>query len=160
VRGLGKPNVSNSHTPSPQPSPGGRGSVTRCGGLGVSWVMPQPLDYAPAHRGFIPATVTRLLRRLLPYLVATFVCYVGSYACMSSFGEFQPGVIGAHGVKFYMWSPAGFHTRYRQRWWLYWAYLPLWKADERYWHPEGNAYNGKYPTSTPSTAAEWAEWSR
>jgi hypothetical protein len=101
---------------------------------------------------------------MLPYLIIAAICYVGSYVFLSVFGRFQPAVIGAgangNSVKWYMWSPAGFHSGYRQRWALYYVYLPLYTADRFYWHRDGEAYSGKYPTSTPSTAAEWAEWKR
>jgi hypothetical protein len=107
---------------------------------------------------------SRRVRRASACLCVVLVCYVGSYVCVSAFGRFQPAIIGAgangNSVKWYMWSPAGFHSGYRQRWTLYNIYLPLCQIDRLYWHRESEAsgWGGKYPTSTPATAAEWKEW--
>jgi hypothetical protein len=105
---------------------------------------------------------------MLPYIVVGVICYVGSYICLSAFGQFQPAATGLvangnsakRGVKWYMWSPAGFHSGYRQRWALYYIYLPLYATDRSYWHRDDDAYRSKYPRATPSTPVEWAEWTR
>jgi hypothetical protein len=117
------------------------------------------LDYsAPKSRtNSIASRFAKRVLRMLPYLFSGIAFYFGSYACLSAFGRFQPGSIGANGVKSYRWSPAGFHSGYRQRWALYQCFLPLYLLDREYWHRECDAGVGKYPT-TPSTPAEWAEW--
>jgi hypothetical protein len=123
-----------------------------------------PLDYAPplSRTEVLTARASRCFRRLLPYLAVVLSCYVVSYACLSSFGRFQPAVIGAgqngNSVKWYRWSPAGFHRGFHQRWALYYIYLPLYLADRAYWHRDDDALIKKYPTTTPSTRAEWTEW--
>jgi hypothetical protein len=119
----------------------------------------QALGYFKPMSAF-PNGIARRLRRMLPYLVAGALCYVGSYVCLSAFGRFQPAQIGTNGVKSYRWSPAGFHSGYRQRWALYRCFLPLYLLDRDFWHRERDAGIGKYPTSSPSTPAEWAEWKR
>jgi hypothetical protein len=121
----------------------------------------QTLDYAvrPSRVNTIAGHVSRRLRRVMPYLVVAVICYVGSYVLLSAFGEFQPGVIGSNGVKWYAWCPAGLHCGYRQRWTLYYFYAPLYVADKNYWHRIGVESSGKYPMRTPSTPAEWKEWS-
>jgi hypothetical protein len=124
-------------------------------------VMPQQvLDYAarPSRVNTIAGRVSRRLRRVFPYLPVTLICYVGSYALLSAFGEYQPAVIGTNGVKWYAWCPAGLHSGYRQRWAINYFYAPLYVADKNYWHRFGDEYSGKYPTRTPSTPAEWKEW--
>ena len=124
----------------------------------------QTLDYGrpDGRSGVRRFLASRRVRRVFSYVLVVLVCYIGSYVCLSAFGRFQPAVIGAgvngNSVKWYMWSPAGFHSGYRQRWVLYYIYLPLWTVDRFYWHCEGRFPRGKYPTNTPSTAAEWAEW--
>jgi hypothetical protein len=124
----------------------------------------QILNYAkrPSRVSALGAGLSRRLRRTLPYVAVIVICYVGSYVCLSAFGRFQPAVIGAGAtgtsVKWYRWSPAGFHSGYRQRWILYDIYLPLYFVDHWYWHRPDDAYNGKYPASRPTTPAEWAEW--
>src|SRR5947209_3461995 len=103
----------------------------------------QTLDYAerPFRINAIAARMSRCLRRMLPYLVVALICYVGSYVCLSAFGRFQPALVGANGVKWYTWCPAGLHSGYRQRWPLYYFYLPLYFADRNYWHRDGEAYS-------------------
>src|SRR5690349_3451737 len=98
--------------------------------------MSQPtLDYGrpEARSRVLRLLASRRVRRVLAYVLVVLVCYVGSYVCLSAFGQYQPGVIGAgangNSVKSYMWSPAGFHSGYRQRWTLYYIYLPLWTVD-------------------------------
>ena len=124
----------------------------------------QTLDYAkrPSRMSALGVRLSRRLRRTLPYVAILALCYVGSYVCLSACGRFQPAVIGAgangNSFKWYMWSPAGFHSGYRQRWILYEIFLPLYLVDRSYWHREYDAYYGKYPVSRPSTPAEWAEW--
>jgi hypothetical protein len=126
----------------------------------------QPLDYAesPSRTSVIATRVTRRLRRILPYLIVALICYVGSYVCLSAFGRFVPAVIGAGAngtsVKWYRWAPAGFVSGYHHHWGLFYFYLPLYLVDCNYWHRDAEAYSGKYPTSRPATAAEWAEWKR
>lgn len=126
----------------------------------------QTLNYAerPSRLTALGARCSGRLRRTLPYVAVLAVCYVGSYVCLSAFGRFQPAVTGAGAngirVKWYRWSPAGFHSGFRQRWILYDIYLPLYIVDHFYWHRPDAAYDGKYPASRPSTPAEWAEWKR
>src|SRR3954470_3674873 len=99
-----------------------------------------PLDYAvPSPRGgIIPSRIVRWVRRVWPYLALLILCYVGSYVFLSAFGRFQLFTIGAGAngirVRSYIWSRAGFHKGYRQRWALYYIYLPLHIADRFYWH--------------------------
>jgi hypothetical protein len=97
---------------------------------------------------------------MLPYLASAVLCYVASYVCCSTLGEFHPSVIGGNGVKEYMWSPEGFHAGFRQRWILYYLYLPLYRADMQYWHRYEDVCIGRYPARVPSTRAEWVDWKR
>ncbi len=118
------------------------------------------LDYAePSSRiNTFAVRASKRLRRALPYFVIALICYIGSYVVLSKFGEFQPGVMGIHGPKWYAWCPAGLHSGFRQRWTLYYFYLPLYMTDRNYWHRDGDAWTGKYRTRTPSTSAEYKEW--
>jgi hypothetical protein len=123
-----------------------------------------PLDYAvpSLRKSILPAAVSRRLRRSMPYLAVAALCYVGSYICLSEFGRFEPAMIGAGAngrvVKWFGWAPAGLVSGYEHRRGVFYFYLPLYKVDRTYWHRDGDAYSGRYPTSVPSSDAEWAEW--
>ncbi len=118
-----------------------------------------PIDYAsaPKHGPTVLRALWRM-RRLAVALVIVLVIYVGSYAGVSAFGEFHPGVIGSGGIKWYCWVPAGFSRGFRLRKPLFYAYLPLYRLDVTYWHRFGDAYGGRYPVVTPATRQEWDEW--
>jgi hypothetical protein len=126
----------------------------------------QPIDYAerPSRRTLLSRSTLRRLRLMMPYLAAAATLYVGSYICLSTFGRFEPAMIGAgpngNLVKWYSWAPAGLVSGYRHRWGMIYFYLPLYAADLNFWHRNADAYSGKYPTSMPATPAEWAEWRR
>jgi hypothetical protein len=119
----------------------------------------QLLEYGRARRPVVVRFIISRLRGLLPYLLLLVLCYVGSYACMSRYGTYEPLIIGIGHVKSYAWSPAGFVKDWKHRWWLYEFYLPLYVADRQHWHRDQDCYSGKYPVHEPNDVNEvYAAW--
>ncbi len=77
--------------------------------------------------------------------------YVGSYAVLSSHGQYVPGGWGLGWVKWYVWAPYGFVSGPAgtgQRRFIQTVYLPLWQVDWRLIHTSDRAGEGKLPINT------------
>jgi hypothetical protein len=84
-------------------------------------------------------------------LTAAFLLYVGSYAVLSSGGQFVPGGWGLGWVKHYVWAPRGFvagPAGIEQRRALQVIFLPLWLVDMHFVHTSDKAYSEDYPVNT------------
>jgi hypothetical protein len=84
-------------------------------------------------------------------LTAAFLLYVGSYAVLSSGGQFVPGSWGLGWVKHYVWAPRGFvagPAGIEQRRALQVIFLPLWLVDMHFVHTSDKAYSEDYPVNT------------
>ncbi|MCX6900495.1 MAG: hypothetical protein NT105_17590 [Verrucomicrobia bacterium] len=75
------------------------------------------------------------MKRGAKVLGVLFGIYVFSYIALSCFGAYAPAVWGTAGVKWYRWAPAGFYNSTTGKWRRpFIVYLPLWGADNNYWH--------------------------
>jgi hypothetical protein len=76
--------------------------------------------------------------------------YVITYLTLSIAGRYEPGSLGASGVKWYYWAPKGFVTgngdvrslRWRQGMLL--TFGPLFWLDTRTWHTQDKVHGGRY----------------
>jgi hypothetical protein len=77
--------------------------------------------------------------------------YIGSYAFLSSHGQYVPGAWGLGWVKLYIWAPHGFvsgPTGTENNRFLQAAYFPLWQIDWRLIHTPDKASERKHPINT------------
>jgi len=84
-------------------------------------------------------------------VVAILMLYVGSYAVLSSQGQYVPGGWGLGWVKWYIWAPRGFTSGpmdVEQDRFLQTIFLPLWFVDMRLIHTSDKAHDDKYPINT------------
>ena len=77
--------------------------------------------------------------------------YIGSYATLSSQGQYVPGAWGLGWVKLYIWAPRGFVSGSMgtdQNSLLQSIFLPLWWIDMRIVHTSDEAHDAKHPINT------------
>ena len=77
--------------------------------------------------------------------------YIGSYAVLSSQGQYVPRAWGLAWVKWYVWAPRGFVSGPMgtgQNRVLQILYLPLWGIDMQLLHKSDQLPDKKYPINT------------
>jgi hypothetical protein len=82
------------------------------------------------------------LRRTGVFLFLAFFGYVSIYFVLSLNGQYEPEIVGAQGVKSYVWAPAAFYrtassdSKFTTGWnpVLQKLFYPLWRIDARYIH--------------------------
>jgi hypothetical protein len=93
------------------------------------------LEFSAADRRLL-----LVAKRIARVLVVLWVAYVLSYAAISPFGAYAPGIWGlARGggwrVKSYVWAPPGTYDPKTGKWfWLSSFYSPLMALNNRFWH--------------------------
>jgi len=98
-------------------------------------------------------------RKVLVAVAIALWAYLGSYLFLSFRGRYEPAVIGANGVKYYDWAPAGFVEGYRWRSGIRNFYLPLYSLDRAFWHQPNEAHWFKYPRHVPDSVDDvWRAW--
>jgi len=85
---------------------------------------------------------------ILPSVAALLVLYMGSYALLSSLGQYVPGCWGLGWVKWYIWAPRGFvsgpmGTEHNRT--LPVMFLPLWWIDMQLVHKSDQLPDERYP---------------
>jgi hypothetical protein len=82
------------------------------------------------------------LKKLAVTLICAFVCYAGSYVCLSALGRYEPAAYDLRGVMWLSWAPEGFYSESKPHRLLNWnkpamyAYLPFLVLDWQLWHRE------------------------
>jgi len=105
--------------------------------------------YGPVTRDVLLMKMKK--RILLTCITAFLLLYVGSYALLSSQGQYVPGAWGLGWVKWYIWAPHGFvsgpmgteHNRTLQG-----MFLPLWWIDMQCIHTSDQLPDERYPINT------------
>ena len=76
-------------------------------------------------------------------ILTLLVSYVGVYLSLSQSGTYMPFTYGANGIKDWTWTPRYFaDDSGRSRIGMFYAFMPLYWLDSRYWHNDWTGLSG------------------